>query len=270
MGTEVAKVKYNLDAPGYDRTAAIALDMASNKCFRTTTGVLRVRYPLPTEVRSTLAARAVVLQRALKDNSPNLKGAYIADMLGCYDPRPQTVNEMAAVVGKYLDELAAVPTWAVCIACAKIKAGTAIDVSTTYRPTTIQVRVLCRSVMADCVTENHLITEALNAPFDGAEPSKEIKDRVQAKLRTFSDELRTRVMDESRGIGGTIEARRINRARSAMDARSRSAAERAVLAEYKNLGIEPVYSGGVLVSPTLLRRLDRLPAAKRGKRQVVA
>ena len=67
-------------------------------------------------------------------------------------------------------------------------------------------------------------------------------------------------IDSLRGSHGDtpIEAQRERQLRHA-----REVADRIILAEYAKLGIDPIYaSDGMLASPSLLRSLDRMPAAK--------
>jgi hypothetical protein len=80
----------------------------------------------------------------------------------------------------------------------------------------------------------------------------------QRKTRPTIDELRAKY-GPTWGIKTTANVLR-GEARERELRYARECADRAILAEYAALGLEPVLaSDGTLVSPALLRSLDRLP-----------
>jgi hypothetical protein len=80
-----------------------------------------------------------------------------------------------------------------------------------------------------------------------------------AKPRPTIDELRAK-HGPTWGLKTTADLER-DEARTADDRRQRETRDRHVLAEYAKLGLDPVHaSDGTLVSPALLRALNRLPA----------
>ena len=188
MNKELVKVFYDLAPPAHDRQADLALRMAQNRCIEDGPE-LRLFRPLPDKLRSVLTARAVALHQALKDDSPNLKAAYVADMLGSYDPRRQVTRETQSELAKWLADLAGIPTWAVCRACAMVKDGRD-DISDHFRPTTIQLKKLCHGVMATASTEAIQIERVLTARPDGPALTDDERSALGIRIKTFADEFK--------------------------------------------------------------------------------
>ena len=81
---------------------------------------------------------------------------------------------------------------------------------------------------------------------------------VDRSNRPTFDELRAK-HGPTWGLKTIVDVER-DEARAADDRRYREMRDRQVLAEYAGLGLDPVYaSDGTLVSPALLRSLDRMP-----------
>ena len=258
MATEIAKIEHNLATPAFDRGADYALRIAKNKCW-IDGAEWRWYAPIPDRVIETLRRRLVVLREALADHNDNLKAAYIADMLGSYDPRPVPAHEMQMVVQKYLADLANIPTWSVCRACAQIKTGNADGVSPIYRPTTIQLFLLCRQIMAAAMTEAVEIASALAAKPYSSDVADEERATIAVKIKTFAMEFGAGVEEKERlrlrPIQDRFSGRRVERDRAF------------ALREYAEAGFEPVYFGGEVVTLGVARRMGcALVKAKKGKR----
>lgn len=263
MGTELATtVRYDLAPPAHDARADLALRMALNRCVDGEAGRLNLFQPMPDRLRSILTERAVALRQALADDSPNLKAAYVADMLGSYDPRRKITPETESELRKWLADLAGFPTWAVCRACAIVKAGTREDISDHYRPTTIQVAKLCREVMVRPNTEIAQIERVLNAKPDGPQISEAEREALGAKVKTFASEF---ARGDHRGTPSPLEAMAAQR-RAEVTAELAASDDAAKLREYEALGIEPIKWGdGRVISAALLRTLGRLPSEGKAK-----
>jgi hypothetical protein len=81
---------------------------------------------------------------------------------------------------------------------------------------------------------------------------------TERQIRPTIDEMRAKY-GPTWGIQTIADVER-DEARAADDRRQREMRDRDVLAEYAALGIDPVYaSDGTLVSPALLRSIDRMP-----------
>jgi hypothetical protein len=254
MANDLIEVAYDLAPPRYDERADLALRLALNRCVEDGS-VLKLFRPMPDKLRTILTQRAIELRRALDDDSPNLKAAYVADMLGSYDPRRRVTPETESELRKWLADLAGIPTWAVCRACAMVKAGHD-GVSDVYRPTTIQVLKLCREVMSGASTEAARIERVFNAKPDGPQLSDDERAALGTKVKTFAAEF---ARGDHRGTPSSLDAMAAQR-RAEVTADLAASDDAAKLREYEALGIEPIKWGdGRIISVALLRTLGRLP-----------
>lgn len=202
------------------------------------------------ETRAALRARAQVLLSALKSHDKTIKAALISQMIGCYAPKDG--EDKKAVVVKFVEELSDIPTWAVWLACERIRMGTAPDISHVYRPSTIQVRVEAMRHVAPFRSQVRRITALLSAEKYIEPASEEMRERVGGLLRGLVDELRAtaEVPDQT-----AVTAENNRR----MMAASRHAIDR----EYAALGIEPIGN----ISPSLARLLGHKIPERKGKRR---
>jgi hypothetical protein len=261
MGTNLVKGSSAVTAPSHDERADLALRLARNCSFEEA-GETKLFRPLHPTIRATLTQRAVALRAALDHDSPNLKAAAVADMLGSYDPRRKVTPETESELRKWLADLSAFPTWAVERACAIVKAGYRDDISPIYRPTTIQVARLCRDAVANDSVELRQIECMLNAKLEGEELSEEQRAALGAKVKTFAEEFKR---GDHRGAEPAWEtAARGRRERVLADIAASDEAMK--LREYEALGIEPIRWGdGRVMSVALLRTLGRLPEGGKAK-----
>jgi hypothetical protein len=201
--------------------------------------------------RGRLKARHIELMNALRDHDRKEIGALIAEMLGSYDvakKKYKTKKEMLEVVAKYVQELRGVPTWAVQIACEKIRMGTEPDISHVYEPTTIQVRVLAVSIAQPFKQETINIGNIMiAAPY--SEPVSEVeRERVAPLLADLASKMKLKLEEDYRD--------RVER-----DApRVAQMTEDMIKREYAARGDAPRYAGDILVSPSLVKLIEKKKA----------
>lgn len=98
------------------------------------------------EYRAVLSGRHKQVAAALLHHDRKSMAAAISEMLDCYRNSLRKDEDARSVVVKYVKELVGVPTWAVEMACFQIRSGTAPGISSTYAPSTIEVRVLAEGI----------------------------------------------------------------------------------------------------------------------------
>ena len=204
---------------------------------------------LPSEAdRGRLKARYVELIKALHDHDRKEIGALIAEMLGSYDvakKKYKTKKEMLEVVAKYVQELKGVPTWAVQIACEKIRMGTAPDISHIYEPTTIQVRVLAVSIAQPFKQEAINIGNVVAAEQYHEPVSEEERARVAPLLTELADKMKLKLEEDYRD--------RLEKNAP----RIKKMTEDIIKREYAARGEEPRYAGDILISPSLIKVIEQ-------------
>lgn len=193
-----------------------------------------------------LTARHRELMHALKEHDRKDIGAIIAEMLASYDvskQRYKTQKERMEAVAKYVQELHGVPTWAVSIACNRIRTGSAPDISHVYEPTTIQVRVLAVEIAqpfkTECINIGNILTaQRYNPPVDEAQ-----RKRVGEMMRGLADEMQNRI-DSARDDQVRADA-----------PRAKALTNNSIEADYRAHGEEPRRSGDMLISRSLAKML---------------
>jgi len=204
---------------------------------------------LPSEAdRVRLKARHTELMKALHDHDRKEIGASISEMLMSYDvakKKYKTKKEMLEVVAKYVQELKGVPTWAVQIACEKIRMGTAPDISHIYEPTTIQVRVLAVSIAQPFKQEAINIGNIVTADQYHEPVSEEERERVAPLLRELADKMKLKLEEDYRD-------------RLEKDApRIRKMSDDVIKRDWAARGEEPRYAGDILISPSLVKVIEQ-------------
>lgn len=149
------------------------------------------RVPSPTE-RRRLQQRLHALNTAVSNHDRRAVGTAIADLLGCYRNAFKAGEDPKPVIAKYVQELAAVPTWCVQRVCDEMRSGAAGDGVATYPPSTIQVKLACEEYLARPRQEIGEIVEVLQAKCAEAPMTDEERDRVAAGMRQLAADLKNR------------------------------------------------------------------------------
>ncbi len=140
-----------------------------------------------------LSERVRLLMASFKHHDRKEIAILIMDMLASYDVaqiKQLTAAERKAAAVIYVRELQGIPTWAVQEACNRIRLGTAPDISHSYKPTPIQVRVLAVSIAQPWKQEALRIGEILGAPEYVEGPSEEERERLAIKWRSLAEALK--------------------------------------------------------------------------------
>jgi hypothetical protein len=132
--------------------------------------------------------------------------------------------------------------------------GTAPDISHQYKPTPIQVRVLAVSIASPWKQEARQIGEILNATLYIEGVSGEERERVGIKMRTLADELREGAYREG-AIADLSEVEKELAQKTLV--RHTKNADRMIAAEYARLGRGPIMAGSMVVSPALVRQIQK-------------
>jgi len=158
----------------------------------------------------------------------------------------QAIDKMEAVA-KFVQELKGVPTWAVGIACERIRMGVAPGISHVFEPTTIQLRVLAVEIAQPCKQEAIAIGNIVAAERYQEPVSAEQRARVGELLAGLSRELRERIE--------SVQDDAIERDRPRAQALTQSYIEQ----EYRSRGEEPVMTNkGMLISRSLAQQLGKM------------
>src|SRR5215831_10513372 len=204
---------------------------------------------LPSEAdRVRLKARHTELMKALHDHDRKEIGASISEMLMSYDvakKKYKTKKEMLEVVAKYVQELKGVPTWAVQIACEKIRMGTAPDISHIYEPTTIQVRVLAVSIAQPFKQEAINIGNIVTADQYREPVSVEEQARVAPLLRELADNMKLKLEADYRDQQEKYAPR------------AKQISEDMIRREYAARGEKPRMAGDLMISTSLVKQIEQ-------------
>jgi predicted nucleic acid-binding Zn ribbon protein len=258
MAQEIAKtaVTYSVPAlPG--RVITDIVDWAMSAAERDSTGKLFLRNIPNAADKRTLVERINVVMASLKQHDQHEIAILVMDMLASYDvaqSRQITARERKEAAVIYVRELKGVPTWAVHQACQKIRLGTAPDISHQFKPTPIQVRVLAVSIASPWKQEARKIGEILNAERFVEGVDGEERQRVGIKMRTLADELKEGAYRE--GVIAELSEVEKELAQKTL-ARHAENANKMIAAEYLQLGRGPVKAGSVVVSPALVRQIQK-------------
>lgn len=168
---------------------------------RDSNGKLWLRNMPTAASRQLLSVRVNALLASFKDHDRREIAIAVMEMLASYDvaqSKQLTAAERKAAVTVYVRELQGVPTWAILEACNKIRLGTASEISHTYKPTPIQLRVLAVEIASPWKREALQIGEILTAEKYQEGPSEEERGRVAVKMRTLADELKGELVASER------------------------------------------------------------------------
>jgi predicted nucleic acid-binding Zn ribbon protein len=258
MAQEVARtaVIYSVPAlPG--RVITDIVDWAMSAAERDSTGKLFLRNIPNAADKRTLVERINVVMASLKQHDQHEIAILIMDMLASFDvamSRQITAKERKEAAVIYVRELKGVPTWAVHQACQKIRLGTAPNISHQYKPTPIQVRVLAVNIASPWKQEAKQIGEILNAPLYVDGVSGEERQRVGIKMRTLADELKEGAYRE--GVIAELSEVEKELAQNTL-ARHTKNADRMIAGEYARLGRGPIMAGSMVLSPALVRQIQK-------------
>ena len=160
--------------------------------------------PTPAD-RQALGVRARALVSALKMSNVGEKAQSIGSMLACWrdtlwggadDP-----NARRKVIGKFVQEVDGIPTWAVQRACDTIRMGNApskigdadLGISMAFPPSTVSVRKLAESYTNPFRKELTDIGDVLRAKkIEHAVPEAE-RESVKAGLTSLARDMRSRL-----------------------------------------------------------------------------
>ena len=197
MGTEIEPQDHRgrmISLPALNHQANdIIRRMFSGSVCDQSTGYNIAVIQLPTnEERGLLAARRQELITALKNHDKKEIGSAVGEMLLSYDVGRQkyTPQEMKVTVAAYLHNLQGVPTWAVVMACERIKMGTAPGISHTHVPTAIELRVLAVSIAEPFAAELSNIGKVLAAKKWIEPPNEEMRARVLPRLQKLAEQMK--------------------------------------------------------------------------------
>ena len=232
------------------------------------------RMPTPDE-KETLARRtaeiAIVLEPVGSDRMRQAEASeIIAGLLVGYGYArgDKAAAQTVAVYVKHLDML---PVFAIRAACEDVKAGRVYDIdartgnrkpiSPDKEPSTVRLRQVAEKHVDALLAEKWKFDRVLRAKRALPPPLDEAgRVRMAAKLIGLKEDLQAADAEEDleREAAAARLAERQNASRDDM-----------ILAEYKQLGIEPIYAAnGILVSPSLAKmtgalvnRVDRKPQA---------
>jgi len=204
---------------------------------------------MPSEVAlGRLKARYNELMKALRDHDRQEIGAAISEMLTSYDvakKKYKNKKDIAVDVNKYVQELHGVPTWAVQIACERIRMGTAPDISHVYEPTTIQVRVLAVSIAQPFKTEAINIGNIMVAVPYREPVSVEEQARVAPLLRELADNMKLKLEADYRDQQEKYAPR------------AKQISEDMIRREYAARGEKPRMAGDLMISTSLVKQIEQ-------------
>ena len=147
--------------------------------------------------REKLQVRRAALSKAAIGKSERKPAARaITEMLLCYRNATRANEDVRDVVTKYVTELHDLPTWAIEMACNAIRLGQAKNISMTYPPSTIELRVLVLSYLKPLRDEMINIDQVLTAEKYREPISDAERQRVGVKMKNLADELRDKASDE--------------------------------------------------------------------------
>jgi len=218
--------------------------------------------PLPGD-KANLAGRRNALKdalRGLKGDEHKLATAAVIDMLTCYTEFQRlSRNDVQVRAAKYIQEMKDLPLWAIETACMQIRMGNATGISPVHVPSTIDLRMYVMrwhvaAVRQEAVTIDRILSAV---PAGNPEPSKEERARVTIKFRKLVEEMKA-----------SIELHTADDPKAERYAQRRLAFDQGVIRqEYDAAGVEPVIINGLMVSPAMLRSIERWPktAPKSGR-----
>jgi len=210
-------------------------------------GNLQIEKAISRQDRAALTTRHKAISDHLLDFDKKAVAAAVLDAMTSYrsffKPEESDTRVKQQVVAKYVKELQGIPTWACVRACNTIRLGQAPGISQIHPFSAIQLRVLASSYIDRLREEAESISQLLRAEVASLPPDEETAKRVKLGLERLGFRLRKAGEKE-------FAERRAKTAPSTQEANQRS-----VLAEYAKAGEEPKFSGGILISPALLKSI---------------
>lgn len=246
--------KHEPTLPGLlpDAEAARLVDELVTFWPEDTTATVELRRAITVTDKRKLEKRLRELQsllRPLSEASEERKRAAtaIAQMFTGFPSMRNADGE--GLTAAYLAILEDQPIFAVVAACKDVAQGKIPDLDTDWAPSSGRLHEQARKHAADPLMELVRIRKTLKG-----EPSRRPTDpATQKKIgEGLKQQASAMVAEQNEKIDSDRK-----RMREEMAARSRYRNERAMLAEYHRLGVEPRYAGdGVLISPSLLQSLQ--------------
>jgi hypothetical protein len=236
--------------PTATRSVADLVAWLNSGVERDADGQMVLRNPMSDESRQRLMQRRDDLRKSICDRNRGQMISDIATMLSCYHTYAVMAKEDAQkIVTKYVTELKGVPTWAVGRACYQIRTGGAPDVSQDHPPSTIRVRVLAMSIAQPSITEVVQIERLLTARRYAVPATPEQRANVNEEFGKLVRALTANVAIDPDRDG----------ARERALSKLAAFGYRAIENSYRDAGVEPRRSGGMLISPSLARAVGGAP-----------
>lgn len=207
-----------------------------------------LRNPMSDESRRRLTQRRDDLRRSITDRNRGQMMADISAMLACYHTyAAMTKAEVSKIATNYVVNLNGIPTWAISRACYQIRTGAVSDISLDHPPSTIRVRVLAMSVAQPSIAEVIQIERLLAARKYVPPATPEQRAAVNTAFGKLVGDLvaKASVVDH---VGPEGRERALNKLAASRD--------RLIEAMYREDGVEPRRSGGMLISPSLVRAVN--------------
>lgn len=209
---------------------------------------------LPTaEQRGALEGRADQIRRSLRPASfsdadkQRAARALTAMLMGWINAK--TADPKATVAG-YVMHLQDLPVVAIERVCADVARGAVPDLSPDFPPSAARLHQLGEAALEALRVELAEINQVLGAKLCH-QPSAEERERIRVGFARLHDTLSTVPADPAE-----------DHRKAVAESRRKAAHERRILNEYERMGVEPVYFGGMIVSPALLEREGRLIVKK--------
>jgi len=208
------------------------------------------------ETRRALRERLDECRKKICDHNRTQIMADITAMLTCYTFFMNLGAEDAKKLAtKYFFELKGAPTWAVTKACYQIREGTAPGISQIHAPSTIQVRTLAMSIAQPIMTEAATLDRLLSAKKYVPPLTNEQRDTIKTGMESLARGMKERA---------AVNAERNDAAEKAL-VRMVENSRQAIMDDYREHGIEPIYTSLGVVSPSLLKSVGKLSSKGLGK-----
>jgi hypothetical protein len=195
MGTQLIQGQRTYSTPALNHQVhdTIRRLLSGSACDQSTRYKIALINMPTKEERGVLAGRQRELLSELRSHDRKEIATVISEMLASYDvarQRYKTKEELKLTVSKYVQEMDGVPTWAVAIACERIRVGSAPDISHAFEPTTIQLRVFACSIAEPFAAELSSISKIMAAEKWIEPVNEEIRARVLPKLRHLAEQMK--------------------------------------------------------------------------------
>lgn len=209
-----------------------------------------LRRKLTADERASLSRRLAEIDPHLGASRTAEVAKAVAEMFAAFSSARAGEAEAKSMVAAYVAVLKDLPLWAIKRACGRF-ARSEVEASevgakhldTAFPPSAGQVRAVARAIVDPVGAEAVKVGLALRGAVEEPPIGPEERARVAARFKELSARLRP-VEDPK------IEARKAESLR-----RSAETSQRMIEAEYRRAGLEPVMSGGFLVSLATLRSL---------------